>query len=155
MCSSGVYFTLWSSNTFRQRSREERKEQGTRGNVSHVVLLYHCPYIACLCFQPHGLIEHSCTGKPRGRQQPKQPRQSTDVTGVINISDDSSTESDAMDSDSNSSPDSVQDNNDDVIFVNQTSYQMGMLTVYYMVQLILAPCILMIFPKKSLLAPLK
>uniref|UniRef100_A0A8C1L1R1 Protein strawberry notch homolog 2 n=2 Tax=Cyprinus carpio TaxID=7962 RepID=A0A8C1L1R1_CYPCA len=76
--------------------------------------------------------------KPRGRQQPKQPRQSTDVTGVINISDDSSTESDAMDSDSNSSPDSVQDNNDDVIFVNQTT-----------------PCILMIFPKKSLLAPLK
>uniref|UniRef100_A0A8C2PQ48 Protein strawberry notch homolog 2 n=1 Tax=Cyprinus carpio TaxID=7962 RepID=A0A8C2PQ48_CYPCA len=73
--------------------------------------------------------------KPRGRQQPKQPRQSTDVMGVINISDDSSTESDAMDSDSNSSPDSVQDNNDDVIFVNQTSYQM-------------APCILMIFPKK-------
>uniref|UniRef100_A0A672P812 Protein strawberry notch homolog 2 n=1 Tax=Sinocyclocheilus grahami TaxID=75366 RepID=A0A672P812_SINGR len=92
--------------------------------------------------------------KPRARQ-PKQPRQITDVTVVINISDDSSTESDAMDSDSNSSPDSVQDNTDDVIFVNQTSYQMGMLTVYYMVQLILSPCILMISPKKSLTAPLK
>uniref|UniRef100_A0A671SIW3 Protein strawberry notch homolog 2 n=1 Tax=Sinocyclocheilus anshuiensis TaxID=1608454 RepID=A0A671SIW3_9TELE len=58
--------------------------------------------------------------KPRARQ-PKQPRQITDVAGVINISDDSSTESDAMDSDSNSSPDSVQDNTDDVIFVNQTT----------------------------------
>ncbi|XP_016146524.1 protein strawberry notch homolog 2-like isoform X1 [Sinocyclocheilus grahami] len=64
--------------------------------------------------------------KPRARQ-PKQPRQITDVTVVINISDDSSTESDAMDSDSNSSPDSVQDNTDDVIFVNQTSYQMARL----------------------------
>ncbi|XP_016298085.1 protein strawberry notch homolog 2-like [Sinocyclocheilus anshuiensis] len=64
--------------------------------------------------------------KPRARQ-PKQPRQITDVAGVINISDDSSTESDAMDSDSNSSPDSVQDNTDDVIFVNQTSYQMARL----------------------------
>uniref|UniRef100_A0A673JNG3 Protein strawberry notch homolog 2 n=1 Tax=Sinocyclocheilus rhinocerous TaxID=307959 RepID=A0A673JNG3_9TELE len=58
--------------------------------------------------------------KPRARQ-PKQPRQITDVAGVINISDDSSTESDAMDSDSNSSPDSVQDNTDDVIFINQTT----------------------------------
>ncbi|XP_059425433.1 si:ch73-63e15.2 isoform X3 [Carassius carassius] len=64
--------------------------------------------------------------KPRGRQ-PKQPRHGTDVAGVINISDDSSTESDVLDSDSNSSPDSVQDNNDDVIFVDQTSYQMARL----------------------------
>lgn len=59
--------------------------------------------------------------KPRARQS-KQPRQGTDIA-VINISDDSSTESDVMDSDSNSSPDSIQDNNDDVIFVDQTSYQ--------------------------------
>uniref|UniRef100_A0A8C2E6S4 Strawberry notch homolog 2 n=1 Tax=Cyprinus carpio TaxID=7962 RepID=A0A8C2E6S4_CYPCA len=58
--------------------------------------------------------------KPRGRQ-PKQPRHGTYVAGVINISDDSSTESDVLDSDSNSSPDSVQDNNDDVIFVDQTT----------------------------------
>ncbi len=57
---------------------------------------------------------------------------------MINISDDSSTESDVLDSDSNSSPDSVQDNNDDVIFVDQTSYQMGTLTVYFMVQLIIS-----------------
>ncbi|KAA0712190.1 Protein strawberry notch -like protein 2 [Triplophysa tibetana] len=64
--------------------------------------------------------------KPRGRQS-KQPRHGTDVAGVINISDDSSTESDPMDSDSNSSPDSIQDNSDDVIFVNQTSYQMARL----------------------------
>uniref|UniRef100_A0A9J8BSG0 Protein strawberry notch homolog 2 n=1 Tax=Cyprinus carpio carpio TaxID=630221 RepID=A0A9J8BSG0_CYPCA len=64
--------------------------------------------------------------KPRGRQ-PKQPRHGTYVAGVINISDDSSTESDVLDSDSNSSPDSVQDNNDDVIFVDQTSYQMARL----------------------------
>ncbi|KAF4097656.1 hypothetical protein G5714_021664 [Onychostoma macrolepis] len=64
--------------------------------------------------------------KPRGRQS-KQPRHGTDVAGVINISDDSSTESDVLDSDSNSSPDSVQDNNDDVIFVDQTSYQMARL----------------------------
>ncbi|XP_051978110.1 protein strawberry notch homolog 2-like isoform X2 [Xyrauchen texanus] len=65
--------------------------------------------------------------KPRGRQA-KQPRHGTDTAGVIiNNSDDSSTESDAMDSDSNSSPDSVQDNSDDVIFVNHTSYQMARL----------------------------
>uniref|UniRef100_A0A672T2Q0 Protein strawberry notch homolog 2 n=1 Tax=Sinocyclocheilus grahami TaxID=75366 RepID=A0A672T2Q0_SINGR len=76
--------------------------------------------------------------KPRGRQ-PKLPRHGTDVAGVINISDDSSTESDVLDSDSNSSPDSVQDNNDDVIFVDQTSYQMGTLTVYFMEQLTLSP----------------
>uniref|UniRef100_A0A8C2B2E3 Protein strawberry notch homolog 2 n=1 Tax=Cyprinus carpio TaxID=7962 RepID=A0A8C2B2E3_CYPCA len=50
-----------------------------------------------------------------------------ELSGVINISDDSSTESDVLDSDSNSSPDSVQDNNDDVIFVDQTSYQMARL----------------------------
>lgn len=36
-----------------------------------------------------------------------------------------------MDSDSNSSPDSIQDNSDDVIFVDQTSYQMGMLNVFF------------------------
>ncbi len=99
-----------------------------------------CPYIAGLWFYPHPHF----TGKPQGRQA-KQPRHATDVAGVINISDDSSTESDVLDSDSNSSPDSVQDNNDDVIFVDQTSYQMGMLTVYFMVQLILSPRILMIF----------
>lgn len=64
--------------------------------------------------------------KPRGRQ-PKQPKHCTDATGVISISDDSSTESDALDSDFNSSPDSVQDNNDDVIFVNHTSSQMARL----------------------------
>lgn len=49
---------------------------------------------------------------------------------MINISDISSAESDPMDSDSNSSPDSVQDNNDDVIFVNRTSHQMSMLKIY-------------------------
>lgn len=77
-------------------------------------------------------------GKPRGRQ-PKQPRHGTDVVGVINISDDSSTESDALDSDSNSSPDSVQDISDDVIFVDQTSYQMGMLKwVFYCVTYIIS-----------------
>ncbi len=103
-----------------------------------------CPYIAGLCLYPHGFIERSSAGKPQGRQ-PKQPRHGTDVAGVINISDDCSTESDVLDSDSNSSPDSVQDNNDDVIFVDQTSYQMGMLTVYFMVRLILSPRILMIF----------
>ncbi|XP_051980139.1 protein strawberry notch homolog 2 [Xyrauchen texanus] len=65
--------------------------------------------------------------KPRA-SQPKQARHGIDMAGVIiNISDDSTTESDAMDSDSNSSPDSVQDNSDDVIFVNHTSYQMARL----------------------------
>ncbi|XP_066503619.1 si:ch73-63e15.2 isoform X2 [Hoplias malabaricus] len=58
--------------------------------------------------------------KPRGRQ-PKCPKQTADGRAVINISDDSSTESDAVDSDSNSSPDSLQENSDDVIFVNHTS----------------------------------
>lgn len=47
-----------------------------------------------------------------------------DSGGVINISDDSSSDSDGMDTDSNSSPDSLLDN-DDVIFVNHTSCQTG------------------------------
>lgn len=64
------------------------------------------------------------SGKPKGRQ-PKVPKHtSVDSGGVINISDDSSSDSDGMDTDSNSSPDSLLDN-DDVIFVNHTSYQTG------------------------------
>ncbi|TRZ02814.1 hypothetical protein DNTS_026424, partial [Danionella cerebrum] len=59
--------------------------------------------------------------KPRGRQS-KQPKHGTDGA-VVNISDDSSTESEALDSDSNSSPDSLQDNSDDIIFSDRNSYQ--------------------------------
>lgn len=66
-------------------------------------------------------IFHS--GKPRGRQA-KMPKHTVDSGGVINISDDSSSDSEGMDTDSNSSPDSLQDN-DDVIFVNHTSHQSG------------------------------
>ncbi|XP_058256712.1 si:ch73-63e15.2 isoform X1 [Hemibagrus wyckioides] len=58
--------------------------------------------------------------KPKGRQA-KCSKQGTDAKSLINISDDSSTESDGVDSDSNSSPDSLQDNNDDVIFITQTN----------------------------------
>ncbi|XP_072516652.1 si:ch73-63e15.2 isoform X2 [Salminus brasiliensis] len=58
--------------------------------------------------------------KPRGRN-PKCLKQTADGRVVINISDDSSTESDAVDSDSNSSPDSLQDNSDDVIFVTHSN----------------------------------
>ncbi|XP_077462740.1 strawberry notch homolog 2b isoform X2 [Stigmatopora argus] len=58
--------------------------------------------------------------KPRTRH-PKVPKHSVDSGGVISIiSDDSSTDSDGMDTDSNSSPDSLLDN-DDVIFVNHTN----------------------------------
>uniref|UniRef100_A0A8D3AMF9 Protein strawberry notch homolog 2 n=1 Tax=Scophthalmus maximus TaxID=52904 RepID=A0A8D3AMF9_SCOMX len=60
---------------------------------------------------------------PRGRQ-PKVPKHTVDSGGVINITDDSSSDSDGMDTDSNSSPDSLLDN-DDVIFVNHTSCQTG------------------------------
>lgn len=63
-------------------------------------------------------------GKPKGRQS-KCPRQGADAKSVINISDDSSTESDGVDSDSNSSPDSLQDNGDDVIFITQTNCHAG------------------------------
>ncbi|XP_069550947.1 si:ch73-63e15.2 isoform X2 [Brachyistius frenatus] len=59
--------------------------------------------------------------KPRGRQT-KVPKHTVDSGGVINITDDSSSDSDGMDTDSNSSPDSLLDN-DDVIFVNHTSCQ--------------------------------
>uniref|UniRef100_A0A8C4H0A9 Protein strawberry notch homolog 2 n=1 Tax=Dicentrarchus labrax TaxID=13489 RepID=A0A8C4H0A9_DICLA len=52
------------------------------------------------------------------------PKHTVDSGGVINISDDSSSDSDGMDTDSNSSPDSLLDN-DDVIFVNHTSCQTG------------------------------
>uniref|UniRef100_A0A3P8V5X7 Protein strawberry notch homolog 2 n=1 Tax=Cynoglossus semilaevis TaxID=244447 RepID=A0A3P8V5X7_CYNSE len=57
--------------------------------------------------------------KPKGRQ-PKVPKHTVDSGGVINITDDSSSDSEGMDTDSNSSPDSLLDN-DDVIFVNHTS----------------------------------
>lgn len=70
--------------------------------------------LVCCCFQ---------SGKPRGRQH-KVPKHTVDSGGVINISDDSSSDSDGMDTDSNSSPDSLLDN-DDVIFVNHTSCQTG------------------------------
>lgn len=61
-------------------------------------------------------------GKPRGRQA-KVPKHTMDSGGVINISDDSSSDSEGMDTDSNSSPDSLQDIDNDVIFVNHTSHQ--------------------------------
>ncbi|TRY55206.1 hypothetical protein DNTS_032680 [Danionella cerebrum] len=54
--------------------------------------------------------------KPRGRPS-KFPKPCVEVGGVIKISDDSDTDSEDMDSESNSSPESLQDN-DDVIFVN-------------------------------------
>uniref|UniRef100_A0A8C6T201 Protein strawberry notch homolog 2 n=1 Tax=Neogobius melanostomus TaxID=47308 RepID=A0A8C6T201_9GOBI len=61
--------------------------------------------------------------KPRGRQT-KVAKLNVDSGGVINISDDSSSDSDGgIDTDSNSSPDSLE--NDDVIFVNHTSCQTG------------------------------
>ncbi|XP_029938370.1 strawberry notch homolog 2b isoform X5 [Salarias fasciatus] len=59
--------------------------------------------------------------KPRGRQT-KVPKHTVDSSGAITITDDSSSDSDGMDTDSNSSPDSLLDN-DDVIFVNHTSFQ--------------------------------
>ena len=78
-----------------------------------IVVVYVLTYVY-VCLRP---------GKPRGRQ-PKQSKHSVDSGGVINISDDSSSDSDGMDTDSNSSPDSLLDN-DDVIFVNHTSYTAG------------------------------
>lgn len=62
-------------------------------------------------------------GKPRGRQT-KAAKHTVDSGGVINITDDSSSDTDGIDTDSNSSPDSLLDN-DDVIFVNHTSFQTG------------------------------
>ncbi|KAL4658905.1 hypothetical protein GN956_G2354 [Arapaima gigas] len=59
------------------------------------------------------------TGRTKGRQT-KYSKPSVEIGGVINISDDSSSDSEGMDSDSNSSGDSLQDN-DDVIFVNHTN----------------------------------
>ncbi|KAI1882638.1 hypothetical protein AGOR_G00236940 [Albula goreensis] len=60
--------------------------------------------------------------KPKGRP-PKYPKQCQEVGGVISISDDSSLDSDGLDSDSNSSPESLLDNDNDVIFINHTSSQ--------------------------------
>ncbi|XP_051557426.1 protein strawberry notch homolog 2-like isoform X2 [Myxocyprinus asiaticus] len=54
--------------------------------------------------------------KPRSRPS-KFLKHCVEVSGVIKISDDSGSDSDEIDSESNSSPDSLQDN-DDVIFVN-------------------------------------
>ncbi|KAK2086838.1 hypothetical protein P7K49_032745 [Saguinus oedipus] len=63
-----------------------------------------------------GLTLSSPAGRPRGRGA-KAPRLACEVAGVIRISDDSSTESDAgLDSDFNSSPESLVD--DDVVIVD-------------------------------------
>lgn len=52
--SSGVCFNLWSSNTSLQRSRGEKRDRETRGNVSSlVVLLAMCALIYIVAF---GLI---------------------------------------------------------------------------------------------------
>uniref|UniRef100_A0A3P9AHA8 Protein strawberry notch homolog 2 n=1 Tax=Esox lucius TaxID=8010 RepID=A0A3P9AHA8_ESOLU len=59
--------------------------------------------------------------KPRGRQSKFPKHTMVEAGGVINISDDSSTDTEGMDTDSNSSPDSLLDNSDDVIFVQHTS----------------------------------
>nr|XP_061790466.1 protein strawberry notch homolog 2-like [Nerophis lumbriciformis] len=68
--------------------------------------------------------------KPRARH-PKVPKHSVDSGGIISInSDDSSTDSDGMDTDSNSSPDSLLDN-DDVIFVNHTNCHTGKCCCHY------------------------
>lgn len=57
-----------------------------------------------------------CAGRPRGRGA-KAPRLACEAAGVIRISDDSSTESDAgLDSDFHSSPESVLD--DDVLILD-------------------------------------
>ncbi|RXN08127.1 strawberry notch -like protein [Labeo rohita] len=56
--------------------------------------------------------------KRKSRARPsKFPKHCVEVGGVIKISDDSDSDSDEIDSVSNSSPESLQDN-DDVIFVN-------------------------------------
>lgn len=65
-------------------------------------------------------------GKPRSRPS-KFPKHCVEVGGVIKISDDSDLDSDEIDSDSNSSPDSLQDS-DDVIFVNHINGPSGRLT---------------------------
>uniref|UniRef100_A0AAR2J1M7 Protein strawberry notch homolog 2 n=1 Tax=Pygocentrus nattereri TaxID=42514 RepID=A0AAR2J1M7_PYGNA len=64
--------------------------------------------------------------KPRGRP-PKFPKHCVEVGGVIKISDDSDSDFEDIDSDSNSSPESLQDN-DDVIFVHHINGPTGMLT---------------------------
>ncbi|KAM4708684.1 protein strawberry notch homolog 2 isoform 2-T2 [Discoglossus pictus] len=58
-----------------------------------------------------GLLKRKKRGKPRGGKLSR-----LDPQGFIRISEESSSESDGMDSDFNSSPESLQDN-DDVIFV--------------------------------------
>uniref|UniRef100_A0A8C8I904 Protein strawberry notch homolog 2 n=1 Tax=Oncorhynchus tshawytscha TaxID=74940 RepID=A0A8C8I904_ONCTS len=76
------------------------------------IVIVLCPWLS------EALVKYSIG--PRGRQ-PKFPKHTmVDPGGVINISDDSSTDTDGMDTDSNSSPDSLLDNNndDDVIFVD-------------------------------------
>uniref|UniRef100_A0A8C7VMD0 Protein strawberry notch homolog 2 n=1 Tax=Oncorhynchus mykiss TaxID=8022 RepID=A0A8C7VMD0_ONCMY len=76
------------------------------------IVIVLCPWLS------EALVKYNIG--PRGRQ-PKFPKHTmVDPGGVINISDDSSTDTDGMDTDSNSSPDSLLDNNndDDVIFVD-------------------------------------
>uniref|UniRef100_A0A8C7QA45 Protein strawberry notch homolog 2 n=1 Tax=Oncorhynchus mykiss TaxID=8022 RepID=A0A8C7QA45_ONCMY len=84
-----------------------------------IVIVLNFIFICCKVL-PHHIRLKSHHGLFRGRQ-PKFPKHTmVDPGGVINISDDSSTDTDGMDTDSNSSPDSLLDNNndDDVIFVD-------------------------------------
>lgn len=87
----------------------------------------------CIFYEAYFIWCPFSTGKPRARQA-KIPKHNVDSGGVINISDDSSSDSDGMETDSNSSPDSLLDN-DDVIFVNHTNGQTGsplvLCRVYY------------------------
>uniref|UniRef100_A0A8C5FLB8 Protein strawberry notch homolog 2 n=1 Tax=Gadus morhua TaxID=8049 RepID=A0A8C5FLB8_GADMO len=117
---AGKCIVIGLQSTGEARTREVLDENDVILCVCLCVLLY-VRLSVFLCVTLSGSL--FCVCKPRGRQ-PKQSKHSVDSGGVINISDDSSSDSDGMDTDSNSSPDSLLDN-DDVIFVNHTSYTAG------------------------------
>lgn len=102
----------------------------------HFILQYNSSEIIWFRLEASYLDMYKCctvsvcdVGKPKGRQA-KCSKQGADAKSLINISDDSSTESDGVDSDSNSSPDSLQDNNDDVIFITQTNCHAGTVSLH-------------------------
>lgn len=135
-CHVGGFSSHWFRNTSQHRNPKERKVQQARGNVRHIIFLSFedlCCIKHWFVSGPFGLwvfcyesLRLFSEGKPRGRTS-KFPKHCVEVGGVIKISDDSDSDSDEIDSESNSSPDSLQDN-DDVIFVNHINGPAGRLT---------------------------
>uniref|UniRef100_A0A6Q2ZG73 Protein strawberry notch homolog 2 n=1 Tax=Esox lucius TaxID=8010 RepID=A0A6Q2ZG73_ESOLU len=131
---AGKCIVIGLQSTGEARTREVLDEND--GHLDRFVSASPVQFLSCTVHstepQPEDgnvLLCFCSLGKPRGRQSKFPKHTMVEAGGVINISDDSSTDTEGMDTDSNSSPDSLLDNSDDVIFVQHTSCHTGTVTV--------------------------